>query len=615
MNAIHRRTVGSLLQAVLVGLLAWAAGAAPVSVRQAVAAARGWLTLMEADPLGSRLGKELSLLASIEDGSGDVLCHVAFLERGGAVILAPDDAIEPVIAFTAKAETLWDPSPCNHLRLMIEADLADRVAAVKQGEVKDAGSKAGKWALLIATASDPMGVKAGLGSVSDVRVAPLVQTRWHQSIVYQGSTKLACYNYYTPPGAAGAVPNYLCGCVATALAQLMRYHRYPSQWVTRTRHDIDVDGWPTTRKLLGGRYDWGNMPDDPAGLARARRLTTLQRQAIGALCHDAGVASKMSYSASSSGAPLCWSEGTHPLQTTFLYASADSPWVVNYNTETFPKNELNMAINANLDAGLPGAISIRNNSGGHAVVVDGYGYAYGALYHHINMGWGGTDTAWYNLPNVNGNAGAYFRVSGLLFNLHPTFADCCVCSGRILTKSGQPLAGIKVAARHVGGVYKTKTTVSNAKGIYAFLLKPGTYTIAPVLPGFSFKPVTARVTVGATRARNVWNKTFKRVTRILQPSVAGLRFGQVPVGAFKTMKFSITNPGTAPVSIAAFHVPAGFSVVEPAPPVQIAPGARVVVRVRFAPVAAGFVSGVLTMDANQSSGSDTIAVKGTGIVE
>ena len=43
------------------------------------------------------------------------------------------------------------------------------------------------------------GLDAGLPSVSDPRVDPLLQSKWSQTTVDDTPTGKACYNYYTPP--------------------------------------------------------------------------------------------------------------------------------------------------------------------------------------------------------------------------------------------------------------------------------------------------------------------------------------------------------------------------------------------------------------------------------
>ena len=79
----------------------------------------------------------------------------------------------------------------------------------------------GKWVWLQAVNTVPSPSVSSLPSVSDLRVEPLVLSKWGQD--YEGTL---CYNYYTPY-------NYPSGCVATAMAQLMCYHTWPTGPVDR----------------------------------------------------------------------------------------------------------------------------------------------------------------------------------------------------------------------------------------------------------------------------------------------------------------------------------------------------------------------------------------------
>jgi hypothetical protein len=75
-------------------------------------------------------------------------------------------------------------------------------------------------------------------------------------------------------------------------------------------------------------------------------------------------------------------------------------------------------ITPNLDAEYPVILGILGRTG-HAVVVDGYGYDAStrvkALYHHLNMGWGGHEDIWYNLPH----AGNYDTIPVCIYNIFP----------------------------------------------------------------------------------------------------------------------------------------------------------------------------------------------------
>jgi hypothetical protein len=507
------------------------AGAAPVPWDDVAEAAKGWLVLMGETPLEQKVSGEWSGFETILDEQGLPLCHLFYLSEGGLLVLSPDDEIEPVIAFSSSSISKTESLPGDPFREMLERDMSARLLAVKAGQTTGEGGKQAKWILLQAAARDPERVKAGLSWVSDLRVAPLVQSRWSQQTVSVNGTPKAVYNFYTPKYASGSPNNYPCGCIPTAIAQLMRYHQHPTTAVGTRSFPISVDGVKTYRSLRGGDgsggpYKWWAMPLNPQ--ASGNQLTDAQRKAIGALTHDVGVASQAQYSRYATSAYLCWSAGYHPLQTVFRYANVESPWVNTW--ESYSKATINQALNPNLDARLPCAITVNGRDGGHAVLVDGYGYAAGTLYHHLNFGWAGQADAWYNLPSEVQTKYSAYLVIGMLFNLHPTQSGFHIISGRVLGLNGKPLGGVKVAARNTGtGIaYSSRT---NERGIYAILVpRFASYEVKAKADGLGFMPRARAVTVGTTVARNVWGANYRAVTRVMALSDTSLAFGPVPVG-------------------------------------------------------------------------------------
>jgi hypothetical protein len=103
-------------------------------------------------------------------------------------------------------------------------------------------------------------------------------------------------------------------------------------------------------------------------------------------------------------------------------------------------------------------------------------------------------------------------------------------------------------------------------------------------------------------------------TRII--SLGGnLAFGDVAVGASKDTTLTITNTGNAALNITGISV---TSTLGPHTGVNwtngtIAPGGSQNVTYRFAPTAAGTFSGTVTVNGDQTSGTNTIAVSGTGL--
>ncbi|HEY3324272.1 MAG TPA: C10 family peptidase [Planctomycetota bacterium] len=480
------------------GALTFGAATTP---EQAQAAVTGWLKL-DANPLGAALGQQIKEVKTFTDEAGATLYYVVNLQPSGFVLVSADDTIEPILAFSPVGA--YDPSPGSPLFDIASQDQKGRIAAAKgaQAAIRQiAGARSAatgpqeKWVSLIAQASAEVATR-GLASISDVRVEPLVQTRWNQKFDYDVSGY--CYNYAIPKG-------YPCGCVATAMAQLMRTHEYPVSGVGTATFTVWVDNFPQPFRLYGGdgnggAYDWTNMPYVPG-----RSATKAQRQAIGFLCHDAGAAVGMRYGATVSTASL--SNAAKALKQTFHYGNAICASGFNSNIGA----SLPHMMNTNLDAGLPVLLGILGaGEGGHAIVCDGYGYVSTTLYHHLNLGWAYTppnanSDLWYALPKIDApQATAPFSiVRECVYNVYKSGSGELI-SGRVTDTSDAPLSGVSVAAN---GSASTATT--NVHGIYAFRVASNTiYTMTASKSGYSFgssKPVSTKQSLdGHSDTGNVW---------------------------------------------------------------------------------------------------------------
>ena len=98
-------------------------------------------------------------------------------------------------------------------------------------------------------------------------------------------------------------------------------------------------------------------------------------------------------------------------------------------------------------------------------------------------------------------------------------------------------------------------------------------------------------------------------TRVITLS-GNLAFGSVPVGATADATFRISNSGTGALTVTSIAGPGGYTLNWTSG--AVAAGGSQDVTVRFAPAAAQIYSGTLTVNADQTSGTNTIAVSGTG---
>ena len=469
------RLLGPICWLLLFGVH-FASLAAPVGRDAALRAAARWHALSP-QPMRKPAGN-IAKITTYANAAGLALFHVVDLEPAGYVVISADDRLEPVIAFSQQGKFVAQPG--HPLFDLLRKDTEARISAFQPGAKPlppRAGSKeSAKWQMLTAPAAAPDD-SSTTSSLDDECVAPLTHSQWNQSTIWAGVSQVAVFNYYTPPNAAGSINNYVCGCTATAWAQIMRYYQWPVTGVGTQSLPIYVDGTPESQALrggdgAGGPYDWADM-----ALVPGSGITPQQCQAIGALTADAGVANNMAYAADGSAAYL----SSTAIMNIFHYANAA------YSEADL--SEMLVAIRTNLDAGMPVALSIWNSTEGHQVVCDGYGYNQSTLYHHINMGWGGEDDLWYNLPTIY----IFNSIEGCTYNVNPT-ASGEVISGRITNSNGTPVSGVTVS---VSGP-ATYTGTTNQEGIFAFkgLASNKTWTVVPAASGYSFGPAQQVVSTG-----------------------------------------------------------------------------------------------------------------------
>lgn len=430
--------------------------AAEITSAQARTAVDNWL-YRDPAPLEARLGGSTLDATTYKDAAGVPLFHAVPLKGGGFVVTSADDVIHPVIAFSEGSNLVADAG--NPLWALLNKDLSQRRAAVtalrgRQAQaISDPTEAEKEWAsLLVGRQVQPL----GLTSVSDVRVAPIVLSHWGQSTVSGFWKNYNCYNYYTPN-------NYPCGCVATAMAQIMRKHCFPTSSVPAKTFSCRVNGALTDLTMKGGFYSWGNMtllPDEGFDTAPSETI----RAAIGKLCYDAGVSVEMQYAADKSCAYSTYVPGA--FIDVFGYASAYcyDGW------RGFSEDTICSALLSNLDHGFPVYIAISGDPEKHAVIADGYGFNSGARYIHLNMGWnqngnGGYQNAWYNVPRVDTTVGVFTALDGIVYNIFPD-SEKMLVSGRVLDLAGAPATNVTVLALdwYTGQICRTAKT--NSKGIY-----------------------------------------------------------------------------------------------------------------------------------------------------
>lgn len=171
------------------------------------------------------------------------------------------------------------------------------------------------------------------------------------------------------------------GCVATAMAQVMYYHKWPENGNgSHTYKPSILNGGTLTADFGSTSYAWNDMLpkyDDSS--------SDVSREAVALLMLHCGIAVDMEYSVSSGAT----SESVpFALYTYFNYDKG-----VAYRTRTnYGCAEWDDIIINEIDNGRPIVALGRSSAGGHAFVFDGYDRN-GLI--HVNWGWGGMSNGYF----------------------------------------------------------------------------------------------------------------------------------------------------------------------------------------------------------------------------
>jgi photosystem II stability/assembly factor-like uncharacterized protein len=302
--------------------------------------------------------------------------------NNGFVIVAADDASIPILAYSnegAMPDIIANPATQNWLDgysseiyQIIHAGLSNNATKPLWDELKNGRFKA---------------------SSSTQDVNPLLTTTWDQGCFYNALCP-------ADPAAGWSCGHVYTGCVATAMAQVMKYHNYPPQGVgshSYTHPDYGVQ----TANFGATTYNWSAMPNN----------VTSSNTSVATLMYHAGVSVDMQYGVDGSGA---FSDDVpYAMINYFNYLpEAEIKYKSNYPNLSDWENLLR----ADLDEQLPVYYS-GYGSGGHAFVCDGYRMSDSKF--HFNWGWSGSSNGWYAIGALNPGGSNFNQDNAAVVHVKP----------------------------------------------------------------------------------------------------------------------------------------------------------------------------------------------------
>ncbi len=318
------------------------------------------------------------------------------LQGGGFVIVSDDDRTMPVLAYSLTGElNPYDMPEAMAFQLQIFDNQLDAIAN--------------------GAAPQPYHLQRNLRSV-----APLITSTWSQA-TFGGLAYNALCPVDTLLGNLGGHPTV--GCVALALAQVMRYWQWPAHGIGSNCYSYNGTyacwRYDTLCADFGSTYyDWQNMPN------RIYDTSAIEaRLAVATLAYQCGVAMNMKYnsdcrgSSSSSANNQCYAALRHFGYSHDVKIESRS----NYTDELW----INM-LKAELDMNRPVLYTGQSladpnegtNQAGHAFILDGYDE--NDMF-HVNWGWGGNCDNYFAINALTPTSYYNFSHSELaVINFHPS---------------------------------------------------------------------------------------------------------------------------------------------------------------------------------------------------
>lgn len=309
--------------------------------------------------------------------AGTPALYVFNKPEGGWMIVSADDVAAPVIGFSDSGA--FDPVNIpDNLRGWLELCSEEILSASAAG-------------------AEPY-VRTASRADSREQINPLVGTWWDQ-----GSP----YNNFCPLSSGRST---YTGCVATAMAQIMKYHNWPDKAGDNASFSYSWNGETISADFSNFEFDWANMN---ANYYYGYTYTQAQTDAVAKLMQACGYSLRMRYGSDASAA---YSEQVgNALVSYFRYDSG----IHNEFRSYYSSSEWENMIYENLKNVGPMVYW----GGAHCFVCDGYrpdGYF------HFNWGWSGMSDGYFllsmlkptNLGTGAGN-GDYTNNQGALLGIKP----------------------------------------------------------------------------------------------------------------------------------------------------------------------------------------------------
>ena len=330
---------------------------------------------------------------TVKDNSENVY-YIFNIGNNGFIIVSADDVVYPILGYSFESTYSEQNQPPQFIYWM-DTYKRQILNAIKS-KLSSTPEIESEWTRLQVKPDE-------FSSEKNIKaVTPLLLSTWDQG---------DCYNDLCPLDDTSSAGNGIvwAGCVATAMAQVMYYYRYPLQ-------GQDSNSYYSSYGVLSANfgnttYDWNAMTNSCNG----------SNIAISTLLYHCGVSVDMNYGPNGSGISDM-GDAANSLVTYFKYSSSIQfdykDMYSNVQWENILKNEF--------DNNRPVLYAGFGDDGGHAFVCDGY---QGTNYFHFNWGWSGYANGYFYLNALNPGANDLTQYQQAIYNIYPGSGYPYNCAG------------------------------------------------------------------------------------------------------------------------------------------------------------------------------------------
>ena len=365
-----------------------------VDVKKAMSVAQNFLTQTRTD--GNSINLTLAHAYEINipsDFVPEIIETIPLLyifdigDENGIILVSGDDVSSPILGYTNSGNFDAGKLPFS-FKKWIEGYKSQIYYAI-ENNMDAIPSVESLWITLIN--GDLMN-----SNIDNTQLNPLCTTTWDQS---------PYYNAMCPGGS-------VTGCVATAMAQVMKYWNHPAQGTGMHSYNHDVYG-TLTANFGATTYQWSSMPNSISS----------NNDAIATLMYQCGVSVDMGYSPDESGAWVVEDDSPVCSESAFKNYFGYSSSLHGEKRENYSTSQWLQMMYADLDAGRPLVYAGFGGGGGHCFVCDGYN---SGDFFHFNWGWGGYHDGYFHIDALNpggtgtgGGTGGYNSGHQAIFGMIP----------------------------------------------------------------------------------------------------------------------------------------------------------------------------------------------------